>query len=111
SSLADRIENYYTILKAHPPKTADKNKIEELEQSKQLLTEQKQQLQQQAKQSMDAYMLQKNENLKLAVAATQAQTMKQLQGALRNAEIVGLLVNDKITALLRSAQRLVRRLT
>lgn len=111
SSLADRIENYYTILKAHPPKTADKNKIAELEQSKQMLTEQKQQLQQQAKQSMDAYMLQKNENLKLAVAATQAQTMKQLQGALRNTEIVGLLVNDKITALLRSAQRLVRRLT
>lgn len=110
TSLAERIENYYTVLKAHPVSN-DKVRLADLEEEKARLTAQKQQLQQQVKQSMDSYLSQKNANLRLAVAATQAQTMKQLEGALRNTEIVGLLVHDKISALLRSAQRLLRRLT
>ena len=106
-SLAEKIDNLYTILKNQPAPTVSQGEIEEKEQEIALLQSRQQELEQKRNVQFSSYVAASTARTKMSVAAAEARTLSNLRETLAHNEIVDLLINDKIKYILDSATKYI----
>lgn len=113
ATLAERIENYYNLLanqeSVHNIDKAVVSQIAMLEGQLATLLQLQTALEQQHKEKLNLYMASRDNKVRYAVAATEVGTLNQLNQSIAHNEIVMLLVDDKVSDLLRVATMYLRR--
>ncbi|MCH5157338.1 MAG: hypothetical protein J1G02_05645 [Clostridiales bacterium] len=104
-SLAEKIDNLYSILKNQPDSVASPSNIAEKEHEIALLQTLQQELEHQRNQQLNVYVAAANARAKVSVAAAEARTLNNLRQTLSHNEIVDVLINDKIKYILEQATR------
>ena len=106
-SLAEKIDNLYTILKNQPAPVVSQKEIEAKEQEIALLQTRQQELEQQRNVQFSSYVAANAARTKVSVAAAEARTLSNLRETLVHNEIISLLISDKIKTMLEMATRFV----
>ena len=106
-SLAEKIDNLYSILQNQPAPTVSQSEINQKEQELALLQTLQQELEQQRKQQFDYYVAASTARTKVSVAAAEARTLSSLRETLSHNEIVDVLINDKIKYILDMASKYI----
>ncbi len=105
--LAQRIENYYALLATHSvteDAVALLPQINALQRQLDTLTAEQSSLEQNRALKLEEYAVASNSKLRYAVAATQADSLKDMTEALAHNNIIRLLVSDKIDGIVRQAE-------
>ncbi|MCH5151914.1 MAG: hypothetical protein J1F65_04585 [Clostridiales bacterium] len=102
-SLAEKIENLYSILQNQPAPSISAEEISLKEQEIALLTERQHALEEQRNEQLNVYVAASNAARKVSVAAAEARTLSNLRETLNHNEIVSLLISDKVKTLLNVA--------
>ncbi len=114
SSLATRIDNYYTLLADHNVQSVDASQlvsqISVLQKQLDDMVAQQQQLESQRTAKLEQYAIASNSKIKLAVAATSADSLADMSMALEHNNIIKLLVADKIDSVIRQAESVLAKL-
>ncbi len=113
SALAEKIENYYALLKARPD-DAEINAaqaIAEKEKNLQALLARQEELEFCRKENLSRYVAASSVRVRAAAAAAQAETLSSLKDSIAHNEIVGLLIRDKIKTVLATANGYLRAFT
>ena len=99
-SLAEKIDNLYSILKNQPAPTVSQSEIDAKIEEITHLQERQRQLEQQRKEQFSSYVAASAARTKMSVAAAEARTLSNLRETLSQNEIVNVLINDKIKSML-----------
>ena len=104
-SLAEKIENLYSILKNQPANTVTQAEIDAKQQEIAALQSRQQELEQQRNAQFSSYVAASTARTRVSVAAAEARTLSNLRETLAHNEIVELLINDKIRSMMEMATR------
>ncbi len=96
TSLSEKIDNYYNILKDDETTAVSAEQLEEKQNEIEKLVRRQEELEQKRKQHMENYVSASTEKMKMTAVAAEAKTFAALQQTLNHNEIIGLLVSDKI---------------
>ncbi len=111
TTLADRIENLYGILKNRPVEVVRVDEIETKEQQLATLRMRQKELEAQRKEQLDVYVSASTARMKVTAAAAEARTLSNLRVTLDHNDLIGLLIRDKISATLVAATQYVNAFT
>lgn len=100
TSLVEKIDNYYNILKDEDVSTVSYREIEEKQQEVDRLLQRQNELEQKRQQHMERYVSASTAKMKVAAAAAEAKTFASLRKTLNHNDIIGLLIADKIKSTL-----------
>ncbi len=103
SSLSEKIDNLYSILKSQPAPVVTREEIASKQQEIELLTKRREQLEKQRNEKLSVYVAASNARAKVGVAAAEAKTLNNLKETLGHNQIVSLLISDKIKSILLTA--------
>ena len=107
ASLAERIDNLYSIIKTQPAQAVSNEEIAAKEAEIARLTERKQQLEQQRQNQFSTYVAASTARVKVTAAAAEARALTNMRETLNQNEIISLLIRDKIrTTLILATQYL-----
>lgn len=111
TTLADKIDNLYNILKNSPVETVKAEDITEKEQRIAVLRQRQQELETERKAQLDMYVSASTARMKVTAAAAEARTLSNLKTTLDHNDLIGLLIRDKISATLTAATQYVNAFT
>lgn len=111
TTLADKIDNLYNILKNSPAETVKAEEIAEKEQRIAVLRQRQQELETERKAQLDMYVSASTARMKVTAAAAEARTLSNLKATLDHNDLIGLLIRDKISATLTAATQYVNAFT
>lgn len=97
-NLAEKIDNYYSILKDEDLSVVSAEQIAEKQQEVEKLVRRQAELEQKRKEQMELYVSASTAKMKVTAAAAEAKTFASLQQTLNHNDIIGLLIADKIKA-------------
>lgn len=97
-NLAEKIDNYYSILKDEDLSVVSAEQIAEKQQQVEKLVRRQAELEQKRKEQMELYVSASTAKMKVTAAAAEAKTFASLQQTLNHNDIIGLLIADKIKA-------------
>lgn len=104
-SLSEKIQNLYSILKNQPAAVVSAEEIAAKQQEIDLLQQRQAQLEQRRNSQFSSYVAASAARAKVGVAAAEAKTISNFKETLGHAEIVSLLITDKINSILSAATR------
>ena len=111
TSLSERIDNLYGILKSRPAETVTNEEIAAKEKEIALLSERKLLLEQQRQNEFSSYVAASTAKVKVTAAAAEARALTSLRDTLNQNEIIALLITDKIKTLLTLATQYLNAFT
>lgn len=100
SGLAEKIENYYSLLKDEDLTVVSVEQINEKQKEVERLAHRQNELEQIRKQQMEKYVSASTAKMRVTAAAAEAKTFASLQQTLNHNDIIGLLIADKIKAIM-----------
>ena len=104
-SLAEKIDNLYSILKNQPAPTVSLGEIQAKEKEIALLQSRQRELEQQRNAQFSSYVAASTARTKMSVAAAEARTLSNLRETLSHNEIISLLISDKVKAIVDMASK------
>ena len=111
SSLAERIDNLYGILKTQPAQTVSAEEIASKEAEIARLAERKLQLEQQRQNQFSSYVAASTARVRVTAAAAEARALTSMRDTLNQNEIIALLIRDKIRTTLTLATQYLNAFT
>lgn len=100
SGLAEKIENYYSLLKDEDLTVVSVEQINEKQKEVERLVRRQSELEQRRKEQMENYVSASAAKMRVTAAAAEAKTFASLQQTLNHNDIIGLLIADKIKAIM-----------
>ena len=104
-SLAEKIDNLYSILKNKPAPTVTQAEIDAKQQEIAVLVDRQHELEQKRNQEFNVYVAASAARTKMSVAAAEARALSSLRETISQNEIIGLLINDKVRSILDMATK------
>ena len=104
-SLADKIENLFSILKNQPMQTVTQSEIDNKQNEITVLQARQHELEQQRSAQFNSYIAASAARTRVSVAAAEARTLSNLRDTLAHNQIIDVLINDKIKYILDAATR------
>lgn len=100
TSLVEKIDNYYNILKDEDVSTVSYREIDEKQQEIDRLLQRQSELENKRQQHLESYVSASTAKMRVAAAAAEAKTFASLRKTLNHNDIIGLLIADKIKSTL-----------
>ena len=110
-SLAERIDNLYSIVKKQPAQAVSSDEIAAKEAEIKRLTERKAQLERQRQNQLSNYVAASTARVKVTAAAAEARALTGMRDTLNQNEIISLLIRDKIKTTLTLAMQYLNAFT
>ena len=102
-SLAEKIDNLYSILKNRPASDVSQEEIDTKRQEIELLTKRQEELEDLRDRQLSQYIAASRARAKVGVAAAEANTLNSLKETIGHNEIISVLIQDKIKSVLLTA--------
>lgn len=100
AGLAEKIDNYYGLLKDEDTTVVSAEQIDEKQKEIERLVRRQSQLEQRRKEQLENYVSASTAKMRVTAAAAEAKTFAALQQTLNHNDIIGLLIADKIKAIM-----------
>lgn len=100
AGLAEKIDNYYGLLKDEDTAVVSAEQIDEKQKEIERLLRRQNQLEQRRKEQLENYVSASTAKMRVTAAAAEAKTFAALQQTLNHNDIIGLLIADKIKAIM-----------
>jgi len=111
TNLAEKIDNYYTILKDDSISAVSDAEIEEKQKEIDRLVRRKENLEQSRQEQMELYVSASTAKIRVTAAAVEARTLNTLKTTINHNDIIGLLIADKIKSTMGVATRYLNAIT
>ncbi|MBO5867182.1 MAG: hypothetical protein J6Q55_03950, partial [Clostridia bacterium] len=111
TTLLEKIDNLYSILKDKPTDVVTDAQVEQKQKAIQTMQQRQSQLQELRNKQMEVYVAASTARMKATAAAAEARTLANLSQTIQQNALVGLLIKDKINAILATASNYLKAFT